>query len=104
MIQAHNPMIFGNSKQVAVTFEEGSKILSLSLDNSVGRMPTLGRGDIRLMIKHAGNKKMGIDEEVVDVTSEVFGSQAESQSIRASIDNFEMAMKWLRRKSWGLAK
>ena len=50
MIQAHNPMIFGDSKQVAVSFENGDKIVSLSLDNSLGRMDTLRRGSILLMI------------------------------------------------------
>ena len=101
MIQAHNPMIFGDSKQVAVTFQNGAKILSLSLDNSVGRMETLRRGDIRLMIQHAGNPKMGIDEENVDVTSEVFDEAADGHVVHASLGNFETAMNWLRRVDWG---
>ena len=101
MIQAHNPMIFGDSKQVAVTFQNGSKILSLSLDNSVGRMETLRRGDIRLMIQHAGNPKMGIDEENVDVTAEVFEEAADGHVVHASLGNFETAMNWLRQTSWG---
>ena len=101
MIQAHNPMIFGDSKQVAVTFQNGAKILSLSLDNSVGRMETLRRGDIRLMIQHAGNSKMGIDEENVDVTSEVFDEAADGHVVHASLGNFETAMNWLRRVDWG---
>ena len=101
MIQAHNPMIFGDSKQVAVTFQNGAKILSLSLDNSVGRMETLRRGDIRLMIQHAGNPKIGIDEENVDVTSEVFDEAADGHVVHASLGNFETAMNWLRRVDWG---
>ena len=101
MIQAHNPMIFGDSKQVAVTFQNGAKILSLSLDNSVGRMETLRRGDIRLMIQHAANPKMGIDEENVDVTSEVFDEAADGHAVHASMGNFETAMNWLRRVDWG---
>ena len=102
MIQAHNPMIFGDSKQVAVTFQSGSKILSLSLDNSVGRMETLRRGDIRLMIQHAGNPKMGIDEENVDVTAEVFEEAADGHPVWASMGNFDIAMNWLRRVEWGM--
>ena len=101
MIQAHNPMIFGDSKQVAVTFQNGAKILSLSLDNSIGRMETLRRGDIRLMIQHAGNPKMGSDEENVDVTSEVFDEAADGHVVHASLGNFETAMNWLRRVDWG---
>ena len=103
MIQAHNPMIFGDSKQVAVTFQNGSKILSLSLDNSAGRMKTLRRGDIRLMIQHAGNPKMGIDEENVDVTEEVFEEAADEHPVHASLGNFEIAMNWLRRVEWGMS-
>ena len=102
MIQAFNPMIFGDSKQVAVTFQSGSKILSLSLDNSVGRMETLRRGDIRLMIQQAGNPKMGIDEENVDVTAEVFEEAADGHVVHASLGNFETAMNWLRRVEWGM--
>ena len=101
MIQAHNPMIFGDSKQVAVTFQSGPKILSLSLDNSVGRMETLRRGDIRLMIKHDGDAKMGTNEETVDVTSEVFDEAVDGHIVHASLGNFETAMNWLRRIDWG---
>ena len=102
MIQAHNPMIIGDSKNVAVTFQSGSKILSLSLDNSLGRMDTLGRGSILLMIQHAGNPKMGFEAENVDVTSEVFEEAADGHAVHASLGNFETAMNWLRRVEWGM--
>lgn len=94
MIQAHNPMIFGDSKQVAVTFQSGPKILSLSLDNSLGRMETLRRGDVRLMIDdESGNR---------DVTDQVFDAAADGHIVHASLGNFEIAMNWLRRSSWGI--
>ena len=69
MIQAHNPMIIGDSKQVAVTFQSGAKILSLSLDNSLGRMETLRRGDVRLMIE--GEDETRIHELAQDIVDEV---------------------------------
>ena len=93
MIQAHNPMIFGDSKNVAVTFQNGSKILSLSLDNSSGRMEMLGRGSILLMVEDdSGNH---------DVTAQVFEEAADGHTVWSSLGNFETAMNWLRRTSWG---
>ncbi len=94
MIQAHNPMIFGDSKQVAVTFQNGSKILSLSLDNSVGRMGTLRRGDVRLLIDDRTGTR--------DVTDLVFEEAADGHAVHASLGNFETAMNWLRRVEWGM--
>ena len=94
MIQAHNPMIFGDSKQVAVTFQNGSKILSLSLDNSGGRAETLRRGDVRLLI----DDKTGIR----DVTDQVFEEAADGHVVHASLGNFEPAMNWLRRVERGM--
>ena len=94
MIQAHNPMIFGDSKQVAVTFQSGSKILSLSLDNSGGLAETLRRGDVRLLI----DDKTGTR----DVTDQVFEEAADGHAVHASLGNFETAMNWLRRVEWGM--
>lgn len=94
MIQAFNPMIFGDSKQVAVTFQSGSKILSLSLDNSCGRMEQLRRGTILLMVEdETGNS---------DVTDQIFEEAADGHAVWASIGNFEIAMNWLRRVEWGM--
>ena len=94
MIQAHNPMIIGDSKNVAVTFQSGNKILSLSLDNSLGRMETLGRGSILLMIENeSGNH---------DVTDKVFEEAADGHVVWSSLGNFETAMNWLRRVEWGM--
>ena len=96
MIQAHNPMIIGDSKQVAVTFQSGAKILSLSLDNSLGRMETLRRGDVRLMIEgEDGNR---------DVTDQVFEEAADGHAVHASMGKFEIAMNWLRRVQWGMGE
>ena len=94
MIQAFNPMIFGDSKQVAVTFQSGSKILSLSLDNSAGRMKTLGRGDIRLIVKDENGNR--------DVTDQIFEEAADGHAVWSSMGNFEIAMNWLRRVEWGM--
>jgi hypothetical protein len=89
-------MIIGDSKQVAVTFQSGAKILSLSLDNSLGRMETLRRGDVRLMIEdEAGNR---------DVTGQVFEEAADGHVVHASLGNFEIAMNWLRRVQWGMGE
>tara|TARA_R110000744_G_scaffold179279_1_gene298262 strand:- start:453 stop:752 length:300 start_codon:yes stop_codon:yes gene_type:complete len=93
MIQAHNPMIIGDAKNVAVTFQNGQRVVSLALDNSAGRMKMLMRGDIRLLIEDESGCK--------DVTVLVF-PKADVQNIRADLSNFELAMNWLKRCTWGL--
>mgnify|MGYP003977575483 FL=1 len=94
MIQAHNPMIIGDAKNIAVTFQNGSRVVSLSLDNSGGRMETLRRGSILLMTEdEKGNS---------DVTSQVFDEAADGHAVWASLCNFEKAMNWLRRVEWGM--
>ena len=95
MIQAHEPMIIGDAKNVAVTFENGAKILSLALDNSCGRMKSLRRGDIRLMRRNT-------DDSVDDVTDDVFACG--DSPVFASLENFEKAMNWLRRTNWGFVR
>lgn len=93
MIQAHNPMIIGDSKNVSVTFQNGPKIVSLALDNSAGRMETLRRGSILLMVENeSGN---------TDVTAQVFDEASDGHTVHASLGNFETAMIWLRQTSWG---
>ena len=94
MIQAHNPMIIGDSKNIAVTFENGNKIVSLALDNSAGRMETLRRGAILLMVDHNGHAR--------DVTPNVFPEAEDGHTVWASLTNFELAMNWLRRCEWGM--
>ena len=88
MIQAHDPQIIGDCKNIAVTFHNGRKVLSLALDNSAGRMSAMRRGDIRLI------------DDSRDVTNKVFGG-GEEDTVPSSIENFEKALTWLRRIAWG---
>jgi len=106
MIQAFEPVIFpgmpgsgnGDTQSVCVTFENDRKIVSLSLDNSCGRMETLGRGDILLMVKTATKAGTPCNQ---DVTGQVFEEAAEGHAVHASLGNFRTAMLWLERAEWG---
>ena len=94
-IFAHQPMAFEMSggdvsQSVAVEFRNGTKTLSLALDNSLGRMSKLGRGDIRLMVGEQ------------DVTARFFGLVRDDEHVHANIENFDKALRWLRQVSWGL--
>lgn len=96
-IQAHDPMILPGvqgrqNTSVAVEFHNGDKLVSLALNNSGGRMEKLGRGDIRLFVGQE------------DVTPKVFGEESAAHNVHASLDNFELAMAWLRRVNWGFAQ
>jgi hypothetical protein len=86
------------SKHVNVVFDNGPKMVSLSLDNSCGRMTTMARADIRLLFSDS------LKGDVEDVTSTVFASQMEHSSdiVRGTISNMEKAMNWLRRANWGM--
>jgi len=107
MIQAFEPMIFpdmsgegnGDTQSVCVTFENGRKIVSLSLDNSCGRMETLRRGDILLMVKTTTKDGTPCNQ---DVTETVFEEAAEGHAVHASLGNFRTAMLWLDRAAWGM--
>jgi len=95
MIYANRPMIFklpdgSQSENVNVCFENGNRTLSLALDNSAGRMDNLGRSDIRLLV----------DGE--DITSKVFETERDDTIVRANLNNFEKAMRWLSRVEWGM--
>jgi len=95
LIQAHDPMIIpmpnGDlSKTVAVEFHNGEKLISLSLNNSGGRMANLGRSDVRCFD--------GKD----DVTQQVFCTDHDHSIVHASLDNMDQAMRWLRRARWGM--
>ena len=95
MISAANPMEFNMdsdtvSRTVNVTFDNGKKCVSLSLDNSGGRMSTLKRGTIRLFVGP------------LDVTGRVFNG-ADRCDVHSTLENFEEAMKWLRRTEWGFS-
>jgi len=89
-------MNFGEAQHANVVFDNGPKMISLSMDNSGGRATTLCRADIRLLFTDP------LDGGVKDVTSTVFGGGAEG-IVRGTIENMDTAMKWLRRSSWGFS-
>ena len=99
MIAATEPMIYQNPHgktvmQVNTSFHNGSKLVSLTCDNSVGRLQDLSRSDIRCFIQNPA------DKSVVDVTSEVF-RVGENDVVQATLSTMETAMKWLRLVRWG---
>ena len=57
------------AKHVNVVFDNGPKMVSLSMDNSGGRMSSIARADIRLLF--SSPLKGGVE----DVTSLVFGGK-----------------------------
>jgi hypothetical protein len=85
------------SKHVNIVFDNGPKIVSLSLDNSAGRMAHIARADIRLLYSDP------LDGGVQDVTSEVFGGD-EAAIVPGTLGNMERAMNWLRMASWGFVR
>lgn len=94
-------MQFGNvfdtsnpAQHVNVVFDNGRKMVSLSLDNSGGSMSSLARSDIRLLVSDP------LEGGVEDVTSQVFGGK-EASIVRGTIENMDTAMKWLRMTTWG---
>lgn len=94
-------MQFGNAfdssnpaQHVNVVFDNGRKMVSLSLDNSGGHMTTCSRADIRLLVTDP------VEGGVEDVTSQVFGGE-EASVVRGTIENMDTAMKWLQLTSWG---
>ena len=95
MISATTHLFGENAQHANVVFDNGPKMLSLSLDNSGGRLTTLSRSDIRLLVHNS------LAETVDDVTNDVFGGE-QGSTVRADIDTMEQAMKWLQRTDWGL--
>jgi hypothetical protein len=100
-IFAHPPMTIAtrgamnNSHSVAVCFQNGDKLISIALDDSCGRMEKLGRGSIELF-------RMPDDDDDTGVvcTHEVFPELTKC-IVPASMENFDRAMTWLNRVSWG---
>jgi hypothetical protein len=88
-------MNFGEAQHANVVFDNGPKMISLSVDNSGGRATTLCRADIRLLFTDP------LEGGVKDVTSSVFGG-GEADIVRGTIENMDAAMKWLRRTTWGM--
>ena len=94
-------MTFGNdidnnpvAKHVNVVFDNGPKMISLSLDNSGGSMTAIARTDIRLLFTDP------LEGGVKDVTNQIFGG-GETDIVRGTIENMDTAMKWLRMTTWG---
>jgi len=85
------------AKHVNVVFDNGPKMVSLSLDNSAGRMAHIARADIRLLYTDP------LDGGVVDVTSDVFGGRGDD-IVRGTLRNMDRAMKWLQMASWGFVR
>ena len=88
-------MNFGEAQHANVVFDNGPKMISLSLDNAGGRASSMCRADIRLLFS------CPLNGGVEDVTNSVFGG-GEADVVRGTIENMEEAMKWLRRTSWGM--
>jgi len=87
-------MNFGEAQHANVVFDNGPKMISLSVDNAGGRATTMSRADIRLLFTDP------LEGGVKDVTSSVFGG-AEEDIVRGTIESMDEAMKWLRRTDWG---
>jgi hypothetical protein len=84
------------AKHVNVVFDNGPKMVSLSVDNSAGKMKHLARADIRLLFSDP------LEGGVKDVTSRVFGGK-EHDLVRGTIQNMDKAMKWLQLSRWGFS-
>ncbi len=97
-IFGHPPMVHETGSAVNVVFQNGSKMVSLALDDSCGRMSTLNRGSIEC---HRELKDQ--DPEIDVVTAEVFGAGSESSLVPNTLENFNKAMAWLNRIEYGLA-
>ena len=87
------------AKQANFTIHNGAKMISVSVDNSGGRMAHMARADIRCLFS---NNTAGIEdrEAVEDVTSRVFG-KGKSDVVPGNVENMATAMNWLRRTNWG---
>jgi hypothetical protein len=82
------------AKHVNVVFDNGPKMVSLSVDNSAGRMAHMARADIRLLFTDP------LKGDVEDITSTVFGGE-DADIVRGTIENMDRAMNWLRMSRWG---
>lgn len=87
------------AKHANFVIHNGAKMISVSVDNSGGKMSHMARADIRLLFSHAtlGHTE---GERVEDVTSRVFGG-SKSDIVLGNADNMAKAMNWLRRTNWG---
>lgn len=97
MISANWMELGGGAKHTNVVFDNGPKMVSLSIDNSGGRMKSMARADIRLLFSDP------LEGGVEDVTSTVFGG-SDGEVVRGTIENMDRAMKWLQLARWGFAQ
>ena len=87
------------AKHANFTIHNGAKMISVSVDNSGGRMSHMARADIRCLFSHATLGRTE-GERVEDVTSQVFGG-SKSDIVHGDAENMATAMNWLRRTTWG---
>ena len=97
MISATTMELGGGAKHANVVFDNGPKMVSLSLDNSGGSMQSMARADIRLLFSDP--LKGGVE----DVTSTVFGGR-DGEIVHGTIENMDKAMKWLQLARWGFVQ
>jgi len=91
-IFAHEPMEVKMSDgmishTVCTCFRNGDKTISISMDNSLGRMTFLSRSDMRLFVKDAEGKEQ-------EVTEKVFTDSG--WNVPADLDTFQKAWDWLK--------
>ncbi len=99
MITANTMELSGGSKHANFVIHNGAKMISVSVDNSGGRMTQMARADIRLLFSHATHGRED-KPRVEDVTSRVFGGR-ESDIVHGSVENMDRAMRWLQLARWG---
>lgn len=92
-IFANRPFVLPNGTSVNVCFQNGDKIVSIALDDSCGRMQRLARGTIDLQRVQGAPS-----HNVVSCTEEVFPS---SDTVPATMANFNKALAWMNKMSWG---
>ena len=82
-IFGNQPMVTPNGQSINVVFQNGEKMVSVSLDDSCGRMSLLARGSIEC---HRGSGPG--DKNLEDATDEVFVTRSENNVVWSSIENF----------------
>ena len=100
MIFAHEPFQCGMddgsiSHSVNTCFRNGEKTISISLDNSCGRMNRLSRSDMRLFM---GASDLSVDSvDCQEVTHIVFSDddREPTWNVDANLENFQKAWEWL---------
>ena len=86
MITASTMELSGGSKHANFVIHNGGKMISVSVDNSGGKMVHMARSDIRLLFTDP------LNGGVKDVTNDIFGGP-DGSVIRGDADNMDKAMK-----------